>query len=654
MATLSRKSFSYMPKQLAQCNNSTSHPTPSPTFVPFSELQQQLRLLESQLVSTIESCTNLAQIKQVHNHILRKGLDQRCYVVTKLVRTLTNLNIPMDPYPRSILDQVKCPNPFLYSAVIRGYSIQGLLTESVKVYGLMRKEGVGPVSFTFSAILKACGSVLDVGLGRQMHAQSILIGGFRSDLFVNNTLIDMYVKCGFIECGRKVFDEMPERDLISWTGLIVAYAKLGDMESARELFDGLPVKDMVAWTAMVTGFAQNAKPREAIEFFERMLDTGVGTDEVTLVGVISACAQLGAAKYADWIRDIVQKPGSGASHTVVLGSALIDMYSKCGSVDDAYKVFKGLKDRNVFTYSSMIIGFAMHGHADAAIKLFNEMVKTEIKPNEVTFIGLLTACVHAGMVEEGLNMFESMETHYGVKRSADHYTCIVDLLGRAGRLTEALELAETMPIKPHGGVWGALLGACRIHGNPDIATIAATHLFELEPNAIGNYIMLSNIYSSAGRWNDVSQIRNLMRKKGLKKNPGCSWIESKKGVVHEFFSGNMTHPMSNEIKQVLMDLLDRLEANGYKPNLCSVPYNMSDEEKKHILMTHSEKLALAFGLIVTSPGCPIKIMKNLRICQDCHLFMRGASQIMGREIIVRDNMRFHHFHNGICSCGNFW
>ncbi|KAF2311291.1 hypothetical protein GH714_021550 [Hevea brasiliensis] len=507
MITYSRKFFStssslsYIPKQLSQYN-------PTPTSIPFSQLQQQLSLLESHLVSTLDACTTLAQIKQVHTHILRIGLDQCCFVVTKLVRTLANLNVPMEPYPRSIFDQVKYPNPFLYSAVIRGYSVQGPLSESIRLYGLMRRKGIGPVSFTFSAILKACGALPEASLGKQMHAQSILIGGFCSDVFVRNTLIDMYIKCGFLECGLKVFDEMPDKDVISWTELIVAYAKRGDMEISRELFDGLPVKDMMAWTAMVTGFAQNARPREAIEFFERMQDAGVGTDEVTLVGVISACAQLGAAKYADWIRDIVEKLGPVSGHSVVLGSALVDMYSKCMRVEDAYKVFEGLKDRNVFSYSSMIMGFSMHGRTDAALKLFNEMVKTETKPNRVTFIGVLTACVHTGMVEEGLSIFDSMEKCYGVKPSADHYTCIVDLLGRAGRLKEALELVKTMPIEPHGGVWGALLGACRIHGNPDIATIAASHLFELEPNGIGNYIILSNIYASAGRWHDVSWVES--------------------------------------------------------------------------------------------------------------------------------------------------
>jgi pentatricopeptide repeat protein len=258
------------------------------------------------------------------------------------------------------------------------------------------------------------------------------------------------------------------------------------------------------------------------------------------------------------------------------------------------------------------------------------------------------------MVEQGWQIFELMEKCYGIKPSADHYTCMVDLLGRAGRLQEAHELVKTMPIEPHGGVWGALLGACRIHKSPDIAAIAANHLFELEPYCIGNYILLANIYASCGRWNDVSTVRKLMRTRGLRKNPAFSWIESEKGMVHEFFSGDMTHPRSGEIKQALEDLLDRLEAKGYQPHLSSVSYDVNDEDKRRILMTHSEKLALAFGLISTIPGSKIRIVKNLRICEDCHSVICGASQITGREIIVRDIMRFHHFHDGICSCGNFW
>lgn len=623
-------------------------------FIPLSQLQQQRKLLEHKLNFVLDDCKTVSQIREVHAHLLRRGLDQNCYVLTKLIRALTKLHVPMDTYPRLVFEQVRYPNPFLWTAMVRGYSLQGLLPQSIAFYSCMRRAGIGPVSFTFSALFKACGDVLDVELGRQIHAQTIFIGRFASDLYVGNTLIDMYVKCGFLECGRKVFDEMPERDVISWTELIVAYAKNGDMDSAAELFDGLPVKDMVAWTAMVTGYSQNARPREALDIFERMQNVGVETDDITLVGVISACAQLGASEYANWVHDVAERSGYGPSENVVVGSAIIDMYSKCGSVDHAYKVFEGMKERNVFSYSSMIVGFAMHGRAHAAIQIFHDMLKTDIKPNHVTFIGVLTACSHVGLVDQGRHLFATMEKYYGVAPSVDHYTCMVDLLGRAGHLEEAIELIETMPMEPTAVVWGALLGACRIHGNPDIAQVAANHLLELEPNGIGNYIVLSNIYALAGRLDEVSRVRKLMRGKGLKKNPGYSWIEIKKGEIREFFAGDITQPMSIEIKQALEDILDRLKARGYQPDLNSVPYDVSDEEKRRLLMAHSEKLALAYGLLSTNAGCTIKIMKNLRICDDCHEFMCGASQVTGREIVIRDNMRFHHFHNGTCSCGNFW
>ncbi|CAK9157099.1 unnamed protein product [Ilex paraguariensis] len=570
-----------------QCFKPQEPKTPDQPFIPFSQLQER-KLLESELISVLHNCTELSQIKQVHSHIIRKGLDQCCFVLTKLLRMLTKIEAPMDPYPRLIFDQV------------------------------------------------------------------IRIGGLDLDLFVGNTMIDMYVKCGCLDCGRKVFDEMPDRDVISWTSLIVAYAKGGDMENALGLFDALPMKDMVAWTAMITGYAQNSRPMEALEFFEKMQNAGIETDEVTLAGAISASAQLGAAKYANWVRDVAEKSGFGPADNVVVGSALIDMYSKCGSLEDAYKVFERMREQNVFSYSSMIVGFAMHGFASEALKLFEEMLKTEVKPNKVTFVGVLTACSHTGLVEQGRHLFQIMGKCYGVEPSADHYACMVDLLGRAGCLEEALELIRTMPMVPHGGVWGALLGASRIHGNPDVAEIAANHLFELEPNGIGNYILLSNIYASAGRWEDVLRVRKLMRGKGLKKNPACSLVEGKEGVIHEFYAGDMTHPKTGEIKRALKDLLERLKFDGYQPNLSSAPYDVSDEDKKQILMAHSEKLALAYGLLCTDAGCTIRIVKNLRICEDCHLVMCGASKITSRQIVIRDNMRFHHFRDGTCSCGNFW
>ncbi|KAK6125656.1 hypothetical protein DH2020_040605 [Rehmannia glutinosa] len=267
------------------------------------------------------------------------------------------------------------------------------------------------------------------------------------------------------------------------------------------------------------------------------------------------------------------------------------------------------------------------------------MVKTDVRPNSVTFIGVLTACSHAGLVEQGKHFFETMESSYGVNPHVDHYNCMVDLLGRTGRLDEALDLIQSMPMEPNAGIWGALLGACQIYSSSNAN--------------IGNYILLADVYAKAERWEDVMKVRKMIRKNAFERVP-FSWVEGEKGVIHEFYAGDITHPRSREITEALENLVNRLKINGYQPNLSSVVYDVSDEEKRRMLMNHSERLALAYALLTTDDGSAIRIVKNLRICEDCHLFMCGASQVTGREIIVRDNMRFHHFRDGSCSCCNFW
>ncbi|KAH6755986.1 Pentatricopeptide repeat superfamily protein [Perilla frutescens var. hirtella] len=624
-------------------------------FIPFSQLQK-IKQLESQVISTIEDCRSLAQIKQTHAYIIRKCLHQSSYIIAKLVRTLSKFNVSMRSYGASVFTQVKYPNAFLYTALIRGYLVDRMLKESVLAYNSMRRGGFIPLSFTLTALLKGSATESDLDFGRQLHGESVKLGGFFADLSVVNVLMDMYVKCGLLDCGRKVFDEMHERDLISWTLLIDAYAKAGEMDHASEVFRAMPVKDMVAWTAMVTGFAQNAKPREALQCFERMQSAGVQTDEVTLVGVINACAQLGAVKYANWVRNVAESSGFRPANDVHVGSALIDMYSKCGCLEEACNVFKCMQEKNVYSYSSMIIGYAMHGRAHSAIELFEEMVKTNVKPNSVTFVGVLTACSHGGLLEQGRWFFNQMQSRYFVSATVDHYNCMVDLLARTGEVDEALELIKKMPMEPNAGVWGALLGSCRVHANPDVAEVAARHLFELEPSNIGNYILLCDAYARGGRWGDVLRVRKLMRAKGLRKNPAFSWVEGEKGVIHEFYAGDARN---EEIKEVLESLMERVRGDGYEPQVGSVAYDVGDEEKRRILMNHSEKLALAFALGRRSgggggDGSVVRIVKNLRICEDCHLFMCIASRVSEREIIVRDNLRFHHFRDGSCSCSNFW
>ncbi|CAL9045733.1 unnamed protein product [Musa banksii] len=631
----------------------------APTFpLPAPSPLLPLPALDALLVAAIDAAAGPRHLRAVHAVILHFGLHHRCFLVAKLLRGLSHYRVPLHPYPLRLFSLVPRPNPFLWTALIHSAVIlRPRLPDyhPLRIYSLMRRQWPPspPLSFTFTALLKSAAADLCLANGLQIHAQSISTGGFDADLFVQNTLISMYVECCDLASAHRVFDGMSIRDAISWTSLTVAYTKNGDVSSAEGLFERSPAKDVVAWTAMVTGYAQNAMPKEALTTFERMREAGVVIDEVALVGAVSAIAQLGAAKHAVWIRDIVDC--TGFRQTVVVGSAMVDMFAKCGLIDEARQMFDEMMNRNVYTYSAMIVGLAAHGRAHEAIALFKEMVgKTDVKPNHVTFIGVLTACSHAGMVEVGRYYFHLMKDEYGIVPSPDHYTCMVDLLGRAGLVEEALELVRSMPMEPHGGVWGALLGACRIHVKPDIARIAANHLFELEPDRIGNYMLLSNTYASAGMWDEVSKVRKLMRARGLKKNPSASWTEDKDGSVHEFFAGDGLHPRTHEIKDTLEDLLGKLKLEGYDPVLSSVLYDINDNEKEKLLKGHSEKLALAFGLLTTGAGDTIRIVKNLRICEDCHLVMRLASRAVNREIVVRDNMRFHHFKDGACSCGEFW
>ncbi|PKA57575.1 Pentatricopeptide repeat-containing protein [Apostasia shenzhenica] len=627
-----------------------SLPPPLPPF-------PRRRALDSLLFTAISSSSSLLQLRQAHSLLIRFGLHGSSFLVAKLLRRLADLGVVApSSYPSLIFSQVSYPNSFLWTALIRSHALAVSLSSGtgfpLSVYSLMRRQSppAPPLSFTFSALLKSAQSLSG---GMQIHAQTISVGGFDVDLFVLNTLIDMYLRCGCLLDARRVFDEMPVRDVISWTSLIVAHGRNGDMGSAAGLFKLAPEKDMVSWTAMVSGYSQNAQPSEALKIFKEMQASGVELDEVSVVGAISACAQLGTANNAMWISEVVRQIGVGRNG--VVGSAMVDMYAKCGLIDHARRLFDEMTVRNVYTYSAMIAGLAAHGLAKEAIELFELMVNSkEVTPNRVTFIGVLTACSHAGLVEEGRHFFSLMKDKYNISPDVDHYASMVDLLGRAGLVEEAYELVQSMQVEPHGGVWGALLGACKIHGKPNIAKIAAENLFKVEPDSIGNYVLLSNIYASSRMWDEVSKIRKLMRRRGLRKNPASSCIESGDGIVHEFFAGDNLHPRSKEIKAALEDLLKRLRREGYKPVLSSIAYDMSDEEKEKILKGHSEKLALAFGVLTTAVGSIIRIVKNVRICDDCHAVMKLASLEIEREILVRDNLRFHHFRDGVCSCGDFW
>ncbi|KAL0422106.1 UNVERIFIED_CONTAM: Pentatricopeptide repeat-containing protein [Sesamum latifolium] len=329
------------------------------------------------------------------------------------------------------------------------------------------------------------------------------------------------------------------------------------------------------------------------------------------------------------------------------------MYAKCGRLDLAWDVFEKIKWKEVFSWNAMISGLSMHGRADDAIDLFLKMQRDNVKPNDITFVALLNACAHAGLVHEGLKYFVRMKREYLVEPTAEHYGCVVNLLGKAGYLKEAENLISSMPMKPNGAVWGARLGACRIHGNVQLGEKAGEILLDLEPENSGRYTMLSNIYAKAGKWDKAQKVRTLMKERGVKTVTGRSIIDLN-GVVHEFKAGDSSHPRMKDINLILEKIIQEIQLKGHQPDTSQVLFDINEEEKETSLKYHSEKLAIAFGILNTEPGATIRIVNNLRVCEDCHSATKIISQAHNREIIVRDRARYHHFRNGKCSCKDFW
>ena len=576
------------------------------------------------------------------------------------------------------------PNIFAHNATLKALAQNSHWFHAIQFFNhqVSSPNAPNPDEFTFTSVLKACAGLAHVVNGQKIHAM-VTKQGFESNLFVRNSLIDMYFKAGYLLiarhlfdemfvrdvvswntlvsgyclCGcaddaRWVFDRMREKNFVSWSTLISGYARMGRLEDARQLFDEMPERNVVCWNAMIAGYAQNEKYSDAIEVFRMMQQFGgVVPNDVTLVSVLPACAHLGALDLGKWIDGFISRRGMALG--LFLGNALADMYAKCGCITEARRVFNKMEERDVISWSIIICGLAMYGHADEAFGCFYEMLDCGVKPNDVVFMGLLTACTHAGLVKKGLNCFNTMDKEYGVSPKVEHYGCVVDLLSRAGELDKAEDMISSMPMKPNVIIWGALLGGCRIYRDSGRGQRVVQHILELDSDHSGSYVYLANVYSSMGRLDDAAKCRLRMRENGVLKTPGCSWIEVD-NTVYEFFMGDLSHPESNKIYSMIRELMWKMKLAGYKPKTDLVVHSIDEEEKEDALSIHSEKLAIAFGLISTSEGTTIRVVKNLRICNDCHDAAKIISGIVKREIIVRDRSRFHHFKDGVCSCSDYW
>ncbi|PIA27715.1 hypothetical protein AQUCO_07600108v1 [Aquilegia coerulea] len=514
----------------------------------------------------------LDQLKQTHARLLRTQPDQQDQLLIHFISKLLQLKGNNLRYARQVFEQIPhCENQFLWTSIIRSHVLHAQFSLSIIFYTKMHRVGVYPNGFTFSSVLNACARIPAIREGKQVHTRIVESGLFGNKV-VQTSLLDMYAKCGLAEDARRVFDRMVDRDVVawtamiaglfdvmvernvvSWTAMVAGYANLGDIKAAKQLFDVMPERNSVTWTAMIAGYgkcgdvgrakqvfdqipvrdpsswaamiacyAQNGCSTEAIDMYKCMRERNVKASEVAMVGAISACTQIGDADTADLIADHVEKEVYDRS--LVVSNALIHMHAKCGSIDRALKEFNRMLDRDVISYSALITALADHGRADEALELFSSMQKDRIKPNQVTFVGVLNACSHAGLVDKGCKYFDLMTRTYSIVPLTEHYACMVDLLGRAGKLNEAYKLILNTADAADAGGWGALLAGCRVHGNVELGEIAAKHLFEIEPENTGTYILLASIYASLDRWDDAERVRNMISEKGIRKSPGRSWI----------------------------------------------------------------------------------------------------------------------------------
>lgn len=494
----------------------------------------------------------------------------------------------------------------------------------MQLYQLYQNENAGSGGdknnkFVMSAALTAAASIGSLRFGREMH-------------------------CRVVRCGVDL-------DKVAWSALADMYAKCRCVDSARYVFDRMRDRDVVSWTAMIGRYFDAKRKREGLGLFGEMLRLGIRPNDFTFAGVLDACGELAAEGLGREIHGHMTRVGF--SPMSFAAAAMVDMYAKCGNIDKARTFFDGIQKPDLVAWTSLISGYAQNGQPEKALETFDRLLQTGLKPDHVTFVGVISACAHAGLVDRGLKIFHSIPKEFGIAHTADHYACVVDLLSRSGLFEDAEEIINKMPMKPDKFLWASLLGGCRIHKNLPLAKRAAEALFELEPDNAATYVTLANIYASNGKWNEVETIRKRMDMVGVVKKPGSSWIEINRRV-HKFLVGDCSHPRTKEIHLELDTLYKRMKQEGYVPDTNFVLHDVEEEQKEQNLTYHSERLAVAFGIIATPKGTPIKVFKNLRICGDCHAAIKFISKITERVIVVRDSSRFHHFKGGMCSCGDYW
>ncbi|XAR50765.1 hypothetical protein NMG60_11005187 [Bertholletia excelsa] len=480
------------------------------------------------LLPSISESENLYHGKEIHGYILRHGVSWDVFLKSALIDVYfkcRDVEMASNLFLHStMIDIVIC------SVMISGYVLNGMNFNALAIFRRLLCVKMRPNAVTLASVLPACAGLVALRLGKELHGY-ILKNGLEQRCYVGSAVLDMYAKCGRLDLAHQIFTRMSE-------------------------------KDAVCWNSLITSCSQNGKPEDAIQLFQQMGTVGVKYDCVSISAVLSACANLPALHYGKEIHGFMIK--STLTSDLFAQSVLIDMYAKSGHLNLASRVFNRMQEKNEVSWNSIIAAYGNHGCLNDALELFHKMMDEGFQPDHVTFLALISAYGHAGLVDEGNYFFRRMTEEFGITARMEHYACSVDLFARAGRLNEAFEIIRTMPFDPDASIWGTLLGACRVHGNVELAELASEHLFELDPQNSGYYVLLSNLQADAGKWDSVLKTRSMMRKRKVQKIPGYSWIEVNNST-HMFVAADTSHEKSAEIYLFLNSLLLELRKEGYVP-----------------------------------------------------------------------------------------
>lgn len=572
-------------------------------------------------LSLLPKCDSLKELKQIQALCIKTHLQNDIFFIKKLISFCTSSpSLASMHHAHLLFDRIPQPNIVLFNLMARGYARSEIPLQSLVLFIEILCLGLVPDNYSFPSLLKACAKVNALQEGKQLHCLAIKYG-LNTDMFVCPALINMYIESIEINSARCVFNSLLEPCVITYNALIM-------------------------------GYVRSSEPNEALSLFRELQAKNLEPTDVTILGVISSCALLGALELGKWLHEYVKR--NGFDQYVKVNTTLIDMYAKCGSLEDAVSVFRGMSFKDTQAWSTMIMAYAIHGCGNDAISLFEEMRRSQIQPDGITFLGVLYACNHAGLVDDCFRYFCRMRDEYKIVPGIKHYGCVLDVLGRAGRLDDAYKFIKDLPIEPTPLLWRTLLAACSIYGNIELGKQVMERILALDQSHSGDYVMFSNMCARAGRWEDAKAFRGMMKDRALIKVPGCSSIEVH-NAVHEFFSGDGTKVEYKELHRAVDELVEKLKLVGYVPDISLVFHQeMKDEEKEATLRYHSEKLAITFGLLNSPPGETIRVTKNLRVCGDCHSAAKLISLVVDRQIILRDVQRFHHFKDGKCSCGDYW